>query len=603
MTSIKSPFCDQLHAEKYRAPGESHREAMNRIASALKDNDEHFRSFRDILLDLRFMPAGRIQAAMGAPRQVTPYNCFVLATIEDSFVDGRNSIMDVATAAAQTMRMGGGVGYDWSTLRPRGDVISKLGSRSSGPVAFMQINDAVCRATASAGDRRGAQMGVMRVDHPDIEEFIAAKQPSAEAEPIMEAMDAAEPGSAEWQSWNSLLQQVLPLSGFNLSIAVTDEFMEAVRDDTDFALRWSGRTYSTVNARALWEKIMRSTWDWAEPGVLFIDRMNELNNLWYAETIAATNPCGEQPLPPWGACLLGSFNLVKYVSSHPGYECGGWKFDHQQFAEDIRHVVRAMDNVVDRATYPIYEQEKEAKSKRRMGLGVTGAANAIERMGYAYGSPLFCSVLADILTTLRDEAYLASAELAAEKGPFPLYDESSYLEGAFIEALPHRVREAIEANGIRNSHLTSIAPTGTISLCADNVSSGIEPVFAFETKRTVRMDAGEQVVTVRDYGLEHWGYRGKPAAEVTVDEHVAVLATAQAYVDSAVSKTCNVPPGCPWDDFKNLYMQAWEKGCKGITTFTTGGKRFGILNVNEDVEESPASSCEIDLQSGRRSCE
>lgn len=588
---IRNPFCDALHAEKYRGPQESHRDAMTRVANAMSDDEQHFRDFRDSLLGLRYMPAGRIQAAMGAPRAVTPYNCYVMPTIEDSFVDGTNCIMDVARHAAATMRMGGGVGYDWSTLRPSGDLISKLGSRSSGPVAFMQINDAVCRATASAGDRRGAQMGVMRVDHPDIEEFIGAKHPPPEARVILDTMDAADPGSSIWHSMNDALQRMLPLTGFNISVGITDEFMHAVEDGTSFPLRWGGRVYSHVDARALWDKIMRSTWEWAEPGVLFIDQINRMNNLWYCEKIAATNPCGEQPLPPWGACLLGSFNLVKYLERSGDK----WTFDFPRFEADIPLVVRAMDNVIDRAVYPMYEQEKEAKRKRRMGLGVTGAANAIEAMGHPYGSGDFVQTLQAILTILRNKAYMASAQLAGEKGAFPEYQEEPYLSGDFVKTLPDYVREEIEANGIRNSHLLSIAPTGTISLCADNVSSGIEPVFAYEYDRTVRTDDGERTVKVRDYGVDRLGVYGKQAADVTLGEHLAVLSVSQQLVDSAVSKTCNVPPGTSWEQFKQLYMNAWKAGAKGCTTFTTDGRRRGILNAE--------SSCEFDPTTGRKSCE
>lgn len=599
-TTIRNPFCDQLHGEKYRLKGETHREAMTRVASGLQDSPGHFRALRDILLGLRFLPAGRVQAAIGAPRAVTPYNCYVAPTIEDSFTDGTNSIMDVATKAATTMRMGGGIGYDWSTLRPSGDLITKLGSRSSGPVAFMQINNAVCKATASAGDRRGAQMGVMRVDHPDIEQFITAKQPPACAQPVMDAMDACQPGSTEWQQWNNLLQNLLPLSGFNVSVGITDEFMHAVEDGAQFTLRFSGKAYSTVDATALWEKIMRSTWDWAEPGVLFIDQINRMNNLWYCERIAATNPCGEQPLPPNGACLLGSFNLVKYLVPFGG---NGWEFDFGRLDADIPDVVRAMDNIVDLALYPTYEQEKEAKSKRRMGLGVTGLANTVEALGHSYGSDGFLVTMRTILEFVRDKCYEASAYLAKEKGAFPMFEYEPYLEGEFIQTLPEDVRALIESYGIRNSHLLSIAPTGTISLCADNISSGIEPVFAYEYDRTIRMDDGSRTVKVRDYAVEHLGVKGKPASQVTVKQHVDVLVLAQSLVDSAVSKTCNVLPNTPWEDFKQVYMDAWRGGAKGCTTFTTGGRRFGILNVSEDVDDSPASTCEIDPASGRRSCE
>lgn len=600
---IKNKFCDQLHAEKYRGKNESHREAMNRIASALKDDDAHFHEFRDALLNLRFMPAGRPQAAMGSPRRVTAYNCFVMPAIEDSFTDGANCIMDVAKHAATTMRMGGGVGYDFSTIRPAGDTISKLGSKASGPVSFMHIFDAVCKATASAGDRRGAQMGVLRVDHPDIEEFVTAKQPSDDAEAIIEMMDQAEPGSAEWSKWNAILQSMLSLTGFNVSVAVTDEFMIAVEAGADFELKWGGRSYGTIDARALWEKIMRSSWDWAEPGVLFIDTINRTNNLHYCETLAATNPCGEQPLPQWGACLLGSFNLTKYLVPDPeGFS--PYRFDYEQLRADIPPVVRAMDNVIDRTIYPLYEQEKEAKNKRRMGLGITGAANAFEAMGYPYGSAKFCQALGNVLAIIRDECYSTSADLAEEKGAFPMFDRARYSSGQFIKTLPGWLRAKIAEKGIRNSHLTSIAPTGTISLCADNVSSGIEPVFSYECDRTVRTNAGTETVTVRDWAAGELGIKGKTAADVTVEEHLDVLTTAQRFVDSSISKTCNVPPGTQWEEFKSIYMKAWKAGAKGCTTFTTGGRRYGILNAKKDDDEmATPDSCEIDLQTGRRSCE
>lgn len=306
----QTPFAEEIHKSKYRGEGESFREAMNRVASALSDDDRHYQAFRDILLHQRFMPAGRIQTSMGSSKGTTPYNCYVSGTIEDSFVSGDGCIMDRAKEAAATMRMGGGIGYDFSSLRPRGDFIRKLQSKSSGPVSFMDIFDSVCRCVASSGHRRGAQMGVLRVDHPDIEEFVHAKQNSDR------------------------------LTGFNVSVAVTDKFMEAVENDRMFPLQWAGKVYKEIRARDLWETIMRSTWDWAEPGVLFIDRINEMNNLYYCETIAATNPCGEQPLPPYGACLLGSFNLVKYLHQDPDTCDKRLVFDFDQFSEDVFEVVR-----------------------------------------------------------------------------------------------------------------------------------------------------------------------------------------------------------------------------------------------------------------------
>ncbi|AGI11243.1 ribonucleotide-diphosphate reductase subunit alpha [Pseudomonas phage LKO4] len=601
------PYSQELHSQKYRGSGESFREAMNRIAAALKDDDQHFADFRDALLGMRFLPAGRIQSAMGSTRQVTPYNCYVSGTINDSFVDGEGSIMVRAAEAAATMRMGGGIGYDFSTLRPRGDLIRKLQSHSSGPISFMHIFDAICKCVASSGHRRGAQMGVMRVDHPDIEEFIHAKQPGKDVQPLWDLV-AELPEGAQKQQLVMSLQQTLKLTGFNVSVAITDKFMECVASGEPFPLTFEGRTYREVDARALWDAIMRGTWDWAEPGVLFIDAINRMNNLWYCETIAATNPCGEQPLPPYGACLLGSFNLVKYIFKDGA---GRYAFDWDQYREDIPQVVRAMDNVVDRAIYPLPQQKQEAKDKRRMGLGITGLANAAEALGHEYGSPAFLAFEAEVLDTLRDESYLASAHIAKVKGSFPKFDKDKYLQGQFIKTLREDVRDAIAKYGIRNSHLTSIAPTGTISLCADNVSSGIEPVFAYSFDRTVIEFSGPRVETVEDYGARVFGVRGKACSRVTVQEHVAALTVAAQRVDSAVSKTCNVPSDISWEDFKNVYVSAWEGGAKGCTTFRLGGKRSGILVVKDDggepeadaPAEEPASQCRIDPATGRRECE
>ena len=574
---------DYFHAMKYRAEGEDFREATNRVAQALSDGDEHYRKFREITGHQRFMAAGRVQSAMGSARATTPYNCYVSGTIEDSFVHGAGSIMARASEAATTMRMGGGIGYDFSTLRPRGELIRKLQSHSSGPVSFMDIFDSVCRCIASSGHRRGAQMGVMRVDHPDIEEFIHAKQ------------------------------NTTALTGFNISVAVTDEFMRAVVNGGDFDLRWGGQTYKTVEACNLWEAVMRSTWDWAEPGVLFIDRINELNNLSYCETIAATNPCGEQPLPPNGACLLGSFNLTKYVLPKTASSVDDrWRFDYDRLRSDIPVVVRAMDNVVDRARYPLPQQYNEAHNKRRMGLGVTGVANAGEALGFAYGSAEYLSFQKSILKIIANDCYRASAELAAEKGAFPLYNAQKYNKRPFIKKLDKDVRELIQKHGIRNSHLTSIAPTGTISLTADNCSSGIEPVFDYVTSRPVNTPKGQELVEIEDYGLRVFGVRGRRASDVTAQEHIAVLANAQAWVDSSVSKTCNIDGSMSWDDFKDLYMTAWRTGCKGCTTFNIDGKRMALLSgkstEDERFEEAipemaePGEACQIDLKTGRREC-
>lgn len=559
---------EEIHQEKYRQEGESFEQAMTRVAQALSDGNEHFRQLRDILLDRRFLPAGRVQSAMGAARVVTPYNCFVSRSIDDSM----HGIMEALSDAATTLRLGGGIGYDFSTLRPSGDLIRSLDSSSSGPVSFMRMFDATCATISSAGHRRGAQMGVMRVDHPDIQEFINAKQ-----------------------NTNNL-------TNFNISIAVTDEFMEALASGGSFDLVFQDRKYGQVNARNLWDEVMRSTWDWAEPGVLFIDTINKYNPLYYCETIAATNPCGEQPLPPYGACLLGSFNLVRYVIRD---ERGRRRIDLDALVRDIPHVVRAMDNVVDRAVYPLEEQRVEATTKRRMGLGLTGVANAIEALGCSYGSKRFIEHLDFVMKVLLNESYKASAELATEKGSFKMFDKDKYLAGAFVtERLAPDTRTLIDQCGLRNSHLTSIAPTGTISLTADNVSSGIEPVFAHSFDRTIIRGNGNVIVeTVEDYGVREFNVRGKPADDCTIDEHLGVLLCASRNVDSAVSKTCNVGEDVTWDEFKDVYVRAYKGGAKGITTFRAAGKRMGILNAKPASPEEEGGACFYDPNTGTRSCE
>lgn len=588
------PECDLTHAEKYRGKGESFREAMNRIAASLQDDHEHYMEFRNILLNMRFLPPGRVQAAMGSLKNVTPYNCFVMPTIHDSFTDGPSekelsdlaegehpplSIMDTAKAAAVTMRQGGGVGYDISTLRPRGDLIRGVQATTDGPLAFAPIYDAVCRATSSAGNRRGAQMLVMRCDHPDIEIFIRAKQSSAD-----------------------IPYEYRPLRGFNLSVGVTDELMECLETGRAFPLKFQGEIYREVDPHSLWEMIMRGTYDWAEPGVLFIDTINRMNNLYYCETIAATNPCGEQPLPPYGACLLGSFNLTQYLSQTNNK----WFFDWELLRSDIPQVVRAMDNIIDRARYPLPEQRAEANAKRRMGLGVTGLANCIEAIGHEYGSPEFIEMEDKILHFITRHCYLASSNLAKTKGSFPLFDAEKYCNGEFIKTLDSDVRENIKKYGIRNSHLTSIAPTGTISFTADNISSGIEPIFGYSQQRRIIMPDGPILVDVPDYGISKLGVKGKRTKDVTAEEHIAVLCTAQKNVDSAVSKTCNVPTNIPYADFKNLYVMAFKNGAKGCTTYRPNGNYDEVIKSTDQSVEAEqkdfkeGEACSYDPVTGQR---
>ena len=555
---------EEIDRTKYRQEGEDFYNKVVRIAATLKDSKYHFEELKTALLNQRFIPAGRVQNAIGAARQTTAYNCFVSGTINDSM----ESIMARATEASETMRRGGGIGYDFSNIRPRGDRIKSLDSKSSGPVSFMRIFDAICQTIASSGHRRGAQMGVLRIDHPDIEQFITAKNDDT-----------------------SLL-------GFNISVGVTDEFMDCLENNEPFPLRFEDEVYKYVDPVALWDMIMRSTWDYAEPGILFIDTIGYYNNLNYCERIAATNPCGEQPLPPYGACLLGSFNLVKYLRKRDN----AWEFDFELFKHDIPTVVRAMDNVVDRTIYPLAKQKHEAESKRRMGLGITGLANAAEMCGYPYASQEFLDFTEEVLGTLRDCTYAASSDLALEKGSFPLFDAMHYMKSPFIKTLPEWVQTKIQNQGIRNSHLTSIAPTGTISLVADNVSSGIEPPFMLYYDRSIEQFDGTHVERVEDYAYR-MGVSGRTANEITGKEHLEVLALAANYVDSAVSKTCNIGDDVPYEDFKTLYYDAWKLGCKGITTFRAAGKRYGILNKPKEDEEPQAEACYIDPDTGQKSCE
>jgi ribonucleoside-diphosphate reductase alpha chain len=545
---------------KYRLKNESFEEAINRQAGVMSDDEEHRRAYKEITMDMRFLAAGRVQSAMGSPRDVTALNCFVSGTIEDSM----DSIMQRASEAAETMRRGGGIGYDFSLIRPRGDRIVSLDSSASGPVSFMHIFDAVCRTIVSAGHRRGAMMGMLRVDHPDIEEFIRAKKNDKD------------------------------LTNFNVSVAVTDEFMRAVEKGDSFDLQYKGEKYRTIDARMLWDEIMRNNWDWAEPGVIFIDRVNEDNPLNYCETIAATNPCGEQPLPPFGACLLGSFNLVKYVEDG--------KFDFNRMKADIPHVVRAMDNVIDRTKYPLEEQHKDHQDKRRMGLGITGLANTFTLLGMSYGSPESIQLTKKIMKTLTYTAYEASSDLAVEKGSFPLYEEEGYMASGFISRLPKDLQEKIRKQGIRNSHLTSIAPTGTISFCADNVSSGIEPVFAYEYDRTVQLPEGPIVMKMKDYVWNLFEKKGEQTSDLTTDDHLNIQIAVQPFIDSACSKTINVGDAVTFDEFKDVYLKGWKGKLKGVTTFRLAAKRYGILYVSEEKDTDEGAACFIDPETGQKEC-
>jgi len=490
------------------------------------------------------------------------FNCFVMGTVPDNM----GGIFDNLREAALTMQQGGGIGYDFSTIRPKGAAVKGVAADASGPLSFMDVWDAMCRTIMSAGSRRGAMMATLRCDHPDIEAFIEAKQDPAR------------------------------LRMFNLSVLVTDPFMDAVKTDTSWDLVFNGATYKTVSARVLWDRITRATFEYAEPGVIFIDRINQKNNLAYCETIAATNPCGEQPLPPYGACLLGSINLAKLVKDP--FEDGA-TIDDAELEKLVTTAVRMMDNVVDRSRFPLEAQRVEAKAKRRIGLGVTGLADALLMTGLRYGSDLAARQTEHWLHRIARTAYLASAHLAAEKGAFPLYERDKYLASGSLLDMDEDVRAVIAEHGIRNALLTSIAPTGTISLYAGNVSSGIEPVFAWSYNRKVLQNDGSRTEEeVVDYAVRLWRekFGDAPLPDHFVDaqsllplEHVKMQAAAQKWVDSSISKTINCPQDISFADFKEVYSKAWESGCKGCTTYRPNAVTGSVLSVS-DTPAKPAKT-------------
>jgi ribonucleoside-diphosphate reductase alpha chain len=523
---------------------------------------EWARTFGEALAGHRFIPAGRILAGAGTARSVTLFNCFVMGTIPDDM----GGIFAHLREAALTMQQGGGIGYDFSTLRPKGAPVAGVGADASGPVSFMGVWDAMCRTIMSAGSRRGAMMATLACDHPDIELFIDAKRT---------------PGQ---------------LTMFNLSVLANDAFMAAVKNDAEWQLQFGGRVYSTLPARALWDRIMRATYDYAEPGVIFIDRINANNNLKYCETIRATNPCGEQPLPPYGACLLGSINLAKLVR-HPFAENA--HIDEAELSRLTGVAVRLLDNVIDISRFPLPEQRQEAIAKRRIGLGVTGLADALIFCRTRYGAPESVALIERWLEVLSHSAYVASVEIAREKGAFPLFDRDAYLAAPHVCALPQAIRDGIAAHGIRNALLTSIAPTGTISLFAENVSSGIEPVFAYNYGRKVLMpDGTRRDETVADYAWakfrEQFGTDAAlpdyfvTAQTLSPEDHLVAQAAAQKYVDSSISKTINVPSAISFDAFKDVYVKAYETGCKGCTTYRPNNIRGAVLEV------APAETVDMD---------
>ena len=573
MSGFDAPIAEQIWDMKYRfktpegEPIDADVEATwSRVARALAareaDPEAWAPRFEAALRDFRFLPAGRILAGAGTGRSVTLFNCFVMGTIPDDL----GGIFEALKEAALTMQQGGGIGYDFSTIRPKGASVAGVGADASGPLSFMDVWDSMCRTIMSAGARRGAMMATLRCDHPDVEAFVEAKQDPAR------------------------------LRNFNLSILVTDAFMEAVAQDADWPLVFGGRTFRTLRARDLWDRIMRATYDYAEPGVIFIDRINRLNNLAYAEEIAATNPCGEQPLPPYGACLLGSINLARLVRE-PFAE--GAHIDEAELAELVGVAVRMMDDVVDASRFPLPRQAAEAQAKRRIGLGVTGLADALLMTGLRYGSDEAVAQTSRWMKALARAAYFASVELAREKGAFPLFDAEKFCASPSVQALGEDVVEAVRAHGIRNALLTSIAPTGTISLYAGNVSSGIEPVFAFAyTRKVLQRDGTRTEEEVVDQALALWraqhGDAPWPkhfvdAQSLTPSDHVRMQAAAQEWVDSSISKTINVPEDIGFEAFKDVYLEAWRTGCKGCTTYRPNAVTGSVLTVSAPAPETGAT--------------
>lgn len=576
MSDFPMPISQQIWDMKYRLKDQNGaflehtvEDTWRRIAVALSKaeaNPKKWESiFYDSLTDFKFLPAGRIIAGSGTARNVTLFNCFVMGVIPDSM----SGIFDMLKEAALTMQQGGGIGYDFSTIRPKGSIVKGIAADASGPVSFMDVWDSMCRTIMSAGSRRGAMMATMRCDHPDIEEFIAAKSDSKK------------------------------LRMFNLSVLVSDAFMEALKKGEDWRLTFNDKIYKVIKAADLWDKIMRATYNYAEPGVIFIDRINEANNLRYCETITATNPCGEQPLPPYGACLLGSINLARLVEYPFGENA---HLDVSQLEKLVATAVRMMDNVIEVSQFPLEVQKLEALNKRRIGLGVTGLADALLMVGLRYGSDEAVEKTEEWMKLIARASYKASINLAKEKGAFSLFDPEKLIASGNMKQMDDDIKQAVRKFGIRNALLTSIAPTGTISLYAGNVSSGIEPVFAYSYTRKVLQNDGSHIEEeVVDYAVQMWrdkfGDAQLPdyfvsAQNLTPSDHVKMQAAAQKWVDSSISKTINCPEDISFDDFKEVYMQAYDTGCKGCTTYRPNEVTGSVLSVAS--EEKPKSEKEID---------
>ncbi len=530
------------------------------VASAEKKSDRKFwqSEFYQTLENFQFLPGGRIIAGAGTKHDVTLFNCFVMP-VEDSLPDIFNGLKE----GALTLQEGGGIGYDFSTLRPAGFPVKHTGSSASGPISFMRIWNAMCATMLSTGARRGAMMGILRCDHPDIEEFITAKSDPHE------------------------------LRHFNVSVLVTDKFMRAVKNNSEWKLIFGNSVVKKIKARALWEKIIRSAYDYAEPGVIFEDTINKQNNLWYREWIHATNPCGEIPLPSYGACNLGSINLTQFILN-PFSEKAAIDWHKLQKTTEI--AARFLDNVIDVSRYPLQAQKKEAFNTRRIGLGITGLADALVMLGLHYGEKDSVNVARRIIKTISDVSWQVSIDLAKTRDVFPFFEKKKYLQSHFVKKLPEHVRREIQKKGVRNSHHNAIAPTGTISLLANNVSNGIEPIFSSHYERRVRA-ANQEVLTfsVTDYALRHWREKNKTglptawqdAQSLQPMDHLQMQAALQPYIDNAISKTINIPENFPFEKLMEVYTEAYHLGLKGCTVFRPNpvtGNVLSVVKPEEDVD-------------------